>query len=117
VLILSNTSGPSFLASSDPYFAAMRSARLHRGEPLVEAKVLHQNSFQGSGHSCIQTLFLQKPWRSLRNLKDVSEDLAGSATKAIIKESVTPASSDSIVFLTMGVVIKIPFISMMSLTF
>jgi hypothetical protein len=42
-------------------FAAIQSIGLHRGERLVEAKVLHQNSFQHIERSGVQMLFPQKP--------------------------------------------------------
>jgi len=58
------------------YFAIMQSRGLHQDERLAEAKELHQNSFQHNGRFDMQTLFLQKPWQSQRNLKDISEDLA-----------------------------------------
>ena len=45
------------------YFAAMQSTDQHQGEHLVEAKELHQNNFQRSGRSYLQTLFLQRLWQ------------------------------------------------------
>ena len=45
------------------YFEAMQSPDQFQGERLAEAKELHQNSFQRSGRSHIQMLFLQKPWQ------------------------------------------------------
>src|SRR5215207_734287 len=58
------------------YFAAMQSTGLHQGERLEEAKELHQNSFQRNGRSDRQRLFLQKPWQSSRNMKDIFVALA-----------------------------------------
>jgi hypothetical protein len=46
------------------YFAAMKSTDQHQDERLAEAKELHQNSFQRSGRSHMQMLFLQRLWQS-----------------------------------------------------
>ena len=58
------------------YFAAMQSTDRHQDQHLVEAKGLHQNNFQRSARSYLQTLFLQKLWQSWRNVKDIFADLA-----------------------------------------
>jgi hypothetical protein len=42
------------------FFVVMQLADRHQDERRVEAKELHQNNFQHSGHSYLQTLFLQK---------------------------------------------------------
>ena len=58
------------------YFAAMQSTDQDQDERLVEAKELHQNSFQRNGRSHMQMLFPQRSWQSWRNVKDISADLA-----------------------------------------
>jgi hypothetical protein len=98
------------------YFAAMQSTGLHQDERLEEAKELHQNSFQRNGRSDRQRLFLQKPWQSSRNVKDIFVALAipnvwqDQLTKASFNASIILASSDSIAVLTIGIVIKISLI-------
>jgi hypothetical protein len=92
------------------YFAVMKSIDQRQDEHLVEAKELHQNNFQRSGRPYLKTLFLQKPWQSWRNVKDISVDpatqrVAGSAAKASFNASITLASSASVAVLTIGAVI------------
>ena len=94
------------------YFPAIKSTDQHQGERLVEAKELHQNSFQRSGRSYLKTLFLQKLWQKLEKCERYfcgsgqTQRTAGSAAKASFNASMA--------VLTIGTVITYHPFSMLA---